>query len=493
MGKFNTVNKAKSTKTVNLAGGQAYSQSAELELVSILLTSFVQDQYYKSAGDTMKRVTELLNKVDPKFAAKAAIYARNEFGMRSITHVLAVEIAKHISGQEWGKKFFTEVIRRPDDMTEIVAYYFGKNKGKALPNSLKKGFAKAFDKFDGYQLAKYKGEGKDVSLVDVVNLVHPKATEKNAKALDELINGTLKSTETWEAKLTQAGQKANSEEELLSLKKDAWAGLIREKKLGYLALLRNLRNIMDNAPEVLDEALAALTNEAFIKKSLVFPFQYLIAYKQFSSMNTKASRKIADALSDAIDISCQNVKSLNFEGNTLVVVDNSGSMDSPVNKSEHMKKSELGALFGIVLAKAINADIMEFGSNARYINYTLKEHSMEFAANFTRLNQVGHGTDFTSIFSKANKAYDRILIFSDMQGWMGGGAPTSAANAYKKRYNCDPHIYSFDLAGYGTMMFPENKVYAMAGFSEKIFTIMSLLEQDRKALINTIKKSVDLD
>lgn len=493
MGKFNTVNKTKTTKTVNLAGGKAYSQSAELELVSILLTSFVQDQYYKSAGDTMKRVTELLNKVDPKFAAKAAIYARNEFGMRSITHVLAVEIAKHISGQEWGKKFFTEVIRRPDDMTEIVACYFGKNKGKALPNSLKKGFAKAFEKFDGYQIAKYRGEGKDVSLVDVVNLVHPKATEKNAKALDELINGTLKSTETWEAKLTQAGQKANSEEELLSLKKDAWVGLIREKKLGYLALLRNLRNIMENAPEALDEALAALTNEAFIKKSLVFPFQYLIAYKQFSSMNTKESRKIADALSDAIDISCQNVKSLNFEGNTLVVVDNSGSMDSPVNKSEHMKKSELGALFGIVLAKAINADIMEFGSSARYINYTLKEHSMEFAAKFTRLNQVGHGTDFTSIFNKANKAYDRILIFSDMQGWMGGGAPTSAANAYKKRYNCDPHIYSFDLAGYGTMMFPENKVYAMAGFSEKIFTIMSLLEQDRKALINTIKKSVDLD
>lgn len=492
MGRFNTENKTKTTKTVNLAGGKAYSQTSELELVSILLTSFVQDQYYKSADDSMKRVTELLGKVDPKFAAKAAIYARNEFGMRSITHVLAVEIAKHISGQEWGKKFFSEVIRRPDDMTEIVACYFGKNKGKALPNSLKKGFAKAFDKFDGYQLAKYKGDGKDVSLVDVVNLVHPKATKKNEKALDELVKGTLKSTETWEAKLTSAGQKAKSEDELSNLKKDAWVGLIREKKLGYLALLRNLRNIMETAPEVLDEALAALTNEAFIKSSLVFPFQYLIAYKQFSSMNTKESRKIADALSDAIDISCQNVKSLNFQGNTLVVVDNSGSMDSPVAKSEHMRKSELGALFGIVLAKAINADLMEFGTNARYINFSLKEHSMEFAAKFTGLNQVGHGTDFTSIFSTANKAYDRILIFSDMQGWRNGGAPTNAANNYKRKYDCEPHIYSFDLAGYGSMMFPENKVYAMAGFSEKIFTIMSLLEQDRKALINTIKNSVEL-
>lgn len=493
MSKFNQTKPTKTTVTTNLAGGKAYTQTAELELVSILLTSFVQDQYYKSAGDTMSRVAELLNKVDPKFAAKAAIYARNEFGMRSITHVLSVEIAKFISGKSWGKKFFTEVIRRPDDMTEILAFYLSKNKGKALPNSLKKGFAKAFDKFDNYQLAKYKGDGKDVSLVDVVNLVHPKAIEKNKKSLDELINGTLKSTDTWEAKLSQAGQKAENEEDLSNLKKDAWAGLIREKKLGYLALLRNLRNIMEQAPEVLDEALASLTNEAFIKKSLVFPFQYLIAYKQFSSMNTKDSRKIADALSDAIDISCQNVKSLNFEGNTLIAIDNSGSMDSPVAKSEHMKKSELGALFGIVLGKAINADIMEFGDNARYINYSLKEHSMEFAAKFTRLNQVGHGTDFPSIFKTANQKYDRILIFSDMQGWRSGGAPTHAANDYKRKFGCDPHIYSFDLAGYGTMMFPENKVYAMAGFSEKIFTIMALLEKDRKALVNTIKNYIDLD
>jgi 60 kDa SS-A/Ro ribonucleoprotein len=492
MSKFNSTKEKGTTKTVNLAGGEAYTQGPELELVSLLLTSFVQDQFYRSADDQMKRIGELLNKVDPKFAAKAAIYTRNVFGMRSITHVLAVEIAKHLSGKEWGKKFFTEVIRRPDDMTEILAYYLSKNKGKSLPNALKKGFAKAFDKFDNFQLAKYKGEGKEVSLVDAVNMVHPKATDKNAQALEQLIKGELKVTETWEAKLSDAGKKADNDEELSSLKKDAWAGLIREKKLGYLALLRNLRNIMEQAPEVLDEALASLTNEGFIKKSLTFPFQYLVAYKQFSALNTKEARKVADALSRAIDISCDNIKSLDFGGNTLVVVDNSGSMDSPVAKSEHMKKSELGGLFGIVLAKAINADIMEFGDSARYINYSLSTSSMDFAANFTRNNKVGHGTDFHSIFQTANKKYDRIIIFSDCQGWIGGYTPTSTFNSYKNKFGCNPHIYSFDLAGYGTMQFPENQVYAIAGFSDKVFTIMANLEKDKKALVNTIKNYIDL-
>ena len=80
-----------------------------------------------------------------------------------------------------------------------------------------------------------------------------------------------------------------------------------------------------------------------------------------------------------------------------------------------------------------------------------------------------------------------------MQGWVGYHSPAAEFTAYKKRHDCNPYIYSFDLAGHGSMQFPENKVCALAGFSDKIFDVMSLLEQDRKALINVIKNYVDLD
>ena len=484
MSRFNTVTAP--TKTVNLAGGQSYSQTPELELVSILLTSFAQDQFYRKATDTFDRLKELIGKCDKKFVAQAAIYARTKYGMRSITHVVASELAKHIGGLDWAKKFYEAIIYRPDDMMEILSYHKSTN-GK-VPNSIKKGFAKAFDKFNKYQLAKYRGEGKGFKLVDVVNLVHPIPVEGNKEAIDELIKGELKSFDTWESQLSNAGQTATNDEQKAEFKKEVWVNLIREKKIGYLALLRNLRNIMEQAPEVLTEALSSLTNPDFIKKSLIFPFQYLVAYKQFLNLNTKQSREIADALSDAVDISCENVRTLNFEGETLVVVDNSGSMDSPVAKSEHMKMSELGGLFGIVLAKAINADIMEFGDFARYITYNLKEHSMNFASDFSGKNAVGHGTNFHSIFQNANKKYNRILIFSDMQGWIGYNTPAKTFNEYKKKYGATPFIYSFDLAGHGTMQLPENNVFCMAGFSDKIFTTMSMLETDKKALINEIKK-----
>ena len=155
MSKFNTTLPKQKTLTENLAGGQAYAQSNELALVSLLLTSFVNDQFYRNSDDTLLTLRKLLSKVDPEFAAKSCIYARDKFGMRSISHALAAELAKYLSGKEFAKNFYDKIVIRPDDMVEILAYY-DKNCGDKIPNSIKKGFAKSFDKFDGYQLSKWK-------------------------------------------------------------------------------------------------------------------------------------------------------------------------------------------------------------------------------------------------------------------------------------------------------------------------------------------------
>ena len=88
----------------------------------------------------------------------------------------------------------------------------------------------------------------------------------------------------------------------------------------------------------------------------------------------------------------------------------------------------------------------------------------------------------------AKKSYDRIIILSDMQGWIGGYTPKAEFDAYKKRTGANPYIYSFDLNAYGSLQFPESKVFALAGFSDKVFDLMSLLETDRNALVREIEK-----
>lgn len=475
MARFNTVSQG--TKTTNLANAPAFSQTPELELVSILLTSFAQDQYYRSANDTFDKLKGLIAQCVPEFICKAAVYARTEFGMRSISHVVASEVAKYLAGKPYAKDFYHAVVHRPDDMMEILSYHTANN-GK-IPNSMKKGFAKAFDKFDAYQIGKYRGDGKSFKLIDIINLVHPVPTDKNREAITALVNGTLKNTGTWESELSKAGQQEDAD----NAKGEAWKGLIESGKIGYFALLRNLSNILKQAPDAIPAACKMLTEEWRIKKSLVLPFRFLTAIKQIQQTSYDGTRDVLIALSQAVELSLNNVP--RYEGKTLIALDISGSMGS--GGVSGATPAEIGAIFSVALYKTNNADMVVFATDAQYVSMNPMDSLL------TLVNGIpftGGGTAFSPIFQRANKAYDRIIILSDMQAWKDhwmGDNPTHAFAEYKKVYNTNPHVYSFDLAGHGSLQFPENNVYALAGFSDKVFQIMGLLEQDKLALINKIK------
>jgi len=346
MARFN-FSVGKKNKTVNRAGGNAFVQSPEMQLASLLLTSFAQDQFYRDTKQTFSDLSALLAKVNPEFAAKAAVYARTEFGMRSITHVLAAELGMYASGKAWGKAFYEKIVLRPDDMTEIASLMLAEN-GAKLPNALRKGFAKAFDKFDGYQLAKYRAEGKAVKLVDLVNLVRPVPVARNAEALRQLTAGELRNTDTWEAKLTKAGATAETDAEKAELKAEAWAELLRTRKIGYFALLRNLRNIAEQAPELVPTACELLTDERLIRKSLVLPFRFSTALEALETANVADKRSLVKALNRAVDLSLANVPVL--PGRTLVVLDDSGSMIG--------RPIQVGSMFAAVLYRSNDADLI---------------------------------------------------------------------------------------------------------------------------------------
>lgn len=489
MALFNS-NKSKKAQTTvqNLAGGEAFAQTPEMELASLLLTSFAQEQFYRSQNQTFTDLKNALMKCaaagNADFAAKAGIYARTNYGMRSISHVLAVELAPLASGNNWAKKFYDKIIYRPDDMLEIAALYFAKNKDKHLPNALKKGFAQAFERFDDYQLAKYRGEGRAVKLIDLVNLVRPIPTTRNQEGLKKLVANELRNTETWEAKMTAAGQHATDEAEKTELKAAAWAALLQSNKLGYMALLRNLRNIAEQAPDLTPSVVSRLTDKNAITKSLVLPFRFVTAIEEIQKTNLENKNALVRALNKAIDLSLANVP--RFEGKTLLVLDDSGSMTS-MGYGSKLVPIKVGAMFAAALYKSNDADLMCFSDGARYVRANPDDTTMTIAEQLIRGAKAG-GTNFHAIFEAAGRAYDRIIILSDMQGWVGSYAPTQSYTAYKQRTNANPYIYSMDLAGYGTMQFLENQVFALAGFSEKVFDLMKLLETDRQALVNDIKK-----
>jgi hypothetical protein len=447
----------------------------------MLLTSFVKDDYYRSANQGLNELKELINRLDPEFVAKAAVFARQEFGMRSISHAAAALVAKRASGKPWSRRFYSSVIRRPDDMTEIVSFY-KVNRGKSLPAAMKVGFANALGKFNEYQLAKYRGEGNEFKLVDLVNLVRPKPTDANAEALNKLVAGTLVSTDTWESELTRAGQNAKSEVEKTQLKSDVWVRLISERKLGYFALLRNLRNIVEQAPTAVNSALEMLVDESLIKKSLVLPFRFSTAYDVVKDLQPQlTARVVMAAISDALDISCNNVPEL--PGRTLVCVDDSGSMSG--------EPLAIASLFAAVIAKKSNADVIRFSDNASWVNYDPGNTALSIAE-VIRKNARAAGTNFHAPFQLLmphTRVYDRIIFLSDMQGWMGYDAPTKDLCEYKRVSGANPFIHSFNVKGYGTLMFPEHgeRICCITGFSEKALEMLKAVEEGRDVLVKKIE------
>jgi 60 kDa SS-A/Ro ribonucleoprotein len=147
---------------------------------------------------------------------------------------------------------------------------------------------------------------------------------------------------------------------------------------------------------------------------------------------------------------------------------------------------KIGSLFAATLAKASEADVLLFSDNAKYVAINKRDSTLTVADRLAR-NAKFAATNFHCVFETANRAYDRIIILSDMQAWIGHNAPVRTFAAYKKKYQADPRVFSFDLQGYGTLQFPERNIYCLAGFSDKTMDTLKYLDSDKQALIREIE------
>ena len=127
---------------------------------------------------------------------------------------------------------------------------------------------------------------------------------------------------------------------------------------------------------------------------------------------------------------------------------------------------------------------MLFSDDARYVSLNRRDTTLTAAQG---IPFISGGTNFNAIFQRANRVYDRIVILSDMQGWIGGGAPVEAFRDYKMRHAVTPRIYSFDLKGCGTLQFPQERVFCLAGWHDRVFEMMQKLDRDPEALIREVE------
>ncbi|WP_027003131.1 TROVE domain-containing protein [Hugenholtzia roseola] len=492
--------KASKNTPTNYEGAPAYPLSPALELYAATVATSLSDKFYENNGKRIARLVSLIGKNDPLFVAQLAVYAREQMYLRSIPLVLAVELAKVHRGDDLVSRLVSRVVNRADEITELLAYYQASNEragikklGK-LSKQIQKGLALAFNKFDEYQFAKYN-RATEIKLRDALFLSHPKAKDAAQQAIfDKITNNTLETPYTWEVELSVLGQQSFSDEnEKAAAFRQKWEELIDSKKVGYMAILRNLRNIL--AAQVsaahLQKVADYIGNKNAVLQSKQFPFRFLAAYRELLYSEYPNKEVFIAALERAALWSAENVQGFDAQTRVLLACDVSGSMHWSVSEKSVIQQYDIGLVLAMLLKNRCQTVVSGlFGNIWKIIDLPQTQILANTEALRKREGEVGYSTNGHLILKDLitrKVVMDKILIFTDCQLWNSQYTEENLAtywNEYKSKIAPNAKLYLFDLAGYGSLPLEEAQkdVFLIAGWSDKVFAMMEALEAGGEAV-----------
>lgn len=359
---------------------------------SLLNCLLWEEQFYEDGVAIADRLRALVAQVEPQEVSRLAIEARKT-GLRHAPLLIAREMARLESHKGLVAGVLAEIVQRPDELAEFLAIYWkdtpDQRKREKLSAQVKKGLARAFAKFDAYQLAKWNRDGKAVALRDVLFLVHAKPKDEDQAAIwKQLAEGTLAAPDTWEVALSGGADKTATFERLLA-----------EKRLGAMALLANLRGML--AANVDVEAIRA--GLASMKTERIFPYRFITAARYAPSLEPE--------LEAAMFRSLETVEKL--PGKTLLLIDVSGSMDARM--SGKSQATRLEAACGLAVLAREMCETVEIHT---FSTETVRVPTRRgFALRDAIVNSQPHGSTMLGAAVEAMNRVraDRLIVFTDEQ------------------------------------------------------------------------------
>lgn len=499
-------------------GGAGYLRDSRSELFLLAVTNLVgEESFYETAAARDSRFGQLIraiaSKPDPdNWLGRFAAYLRGPGNMRSASLVLAAETvhARLAAGCEGNnRQIINAVLQRPDEPGEFLAYWIS-NYGRNLPMPVKRGVADAAARLYTERASlKYDTASHTVRFADVIRLAHPAPRAEWQLALFRHLIGNRIGVEGNDIpssllmlrdhaalkKLTpaQARKYLLTPNELTGSASDALAaaGMTWEQipalvdgpwtkelweaiipSMGYMALLRNLRNF-DQAgvsDEVAATVAAKLSNPEQVSKSRQFPMRFLSAF------NAAPSLRWAWPLEKALDLSLTNLPTL--RGDTLILIDTSSSMNDAFSKDGALRRWDAAVVFGLALAhRNPKSTVVAYSTKATTFP-SLPGESLLSSIQRWKLDGyfLGGGTATAAAAQHYYKKHDRVVILTDEQTgrYYGGGDPSTVIPK-------DIPLYTFNLAGYEHGHAPSGipHRHTFGGLTDSMFTMMPLLERGR--------------
>ncbi|MEU1820193.1 TROVE domain-containing protein [Streptomyces roseifaciens] len=492
-------------------GGKGHVRDARSELFLLAVANFVSQQtYHESGTDRDDRFATLVRKLaveDPAWTAGLLRWLRGDGRMRTASLVGAAEYvrARLDAGATDGpanRQVVDSVLRRADEPGEMLAYWtsiYGRN----VPKPVKRGIADAVKRlYTGRNLLKYDTASKGYRFGDVLNLVHPTPDPDKPwqgalfqYALDRRHNPdtatppvpdhtltahrALMAVPVEERRAVVTGPGGAERLAAAGMTWEALAGWLQGPmdaaaweavipSMGTMALVRNLRNFDEAgvSDEVAQQVAARIADPEEVARSRQFPFRYLAAYQHAPSL------RWAYPLERALGHSLENVPRL--PGRTLVLVDRSGSMWSPLSDRSQLNRADAAAIFGTAVAmRAADADLVEFGTTSAPVAYRRGESVLKVLERFGSLG----GTDTTEAVRRHYRGHDRVLIVTDEQAsYHHAGDPTEQVPAHIP-------VYTWNLAGHrpGHGLSGSADRHTFGGLTDAAFRMVPLLEDGRDA------------
>lgn len=486
-------------RTHNNAPG--FARDAKSELFLLAVSSFAgEDTFYEKASDRSMRYRTLIHQVareDHQWLARFLPWLRNDANMRTASVVGAVEAAFVMAqeGTPGGRQIVAASMSRADEPGEALAYAMGY--GRTVPKPVKRGIADAATRlYTQYSALKYDTASKGLRFGDVLELTHAAparheqgdlfkwlVTRAHHRDLVEypetltmlqanvlLRRDAAKRPEVLlnTARLRQAGMTWEDVKSLVGSKlpdKDVWTALA--PTLGYMALLRNLRNL-DQAGISNDLALVLATklgDPAEVAKSRQLPMRFLSAHREMVTNNWSR------ALDLALEASLANVPKL--EGRTLVLVDTSGSMNDPLSAKSKLMRWDAAVIFALALAKANDlVDVVSFSDSSKVFPAKTGESLLK---GIDRWKMGGyfyaHGTATQAAVRTHYRGHDTVVIITDEQANYHTYRDVAASVPQDKL------VVTFNLAGYeyGHAAGGPHRI-TIGGLSDAAFKLLPALE-----------------
>ncbi|MEU9232721.1 TROVE domain-containing protein [Streptomyces subrutilus] len=493
-------------------GGPGHLRDPRSELFLLAVANFVtQRTAYESGEARDDRFAALVRRLaveDPAWTAGLLGWLRGEANMRTASLVGAAEYVKArldaaAADGPSNRRVVDSVLRRADEPGELLAYWTA-TYGRSVPKPVKRGIADAVRRlYCGSSLLKYDTDSKSYRFGDVLNLVHA-SPDPDKSWQGELFRYALDRRHHPESAEVPAGDRTlAAHRALLALpvserrgvvtapdgaERLARAGMTWEALAGWLqgpldaaaweavipsmgamALLRNLRNF-DQAgvsDEVAAEVAARISDPDAVARSRQFPFRYLAAYRHAPSL------RWAYPLERALGHSLANVPAL--PGRTLVLVDRSGSMWSPLSDRSQLNRADAAAVFGAALAlRAERADLVQFGTTSAVVPYTRGESVLKVLERFGNLG----GTYTAQAVRQHYRGHDRVLVVTDEQAASHGYGGDPGAEVPQT-----VPVYTWNLAGHRVGHAPSGSAnrHTFGGLSDAAFRMVSLIERGQDA------------